>query len=1043
MNTKLFCGAALVSLLSAVPALAQSADSGDIVVTGSRIGRSTFTSPNPVTVIGSAEIAKLGQVNIAETIKTIPQNVASISETNTGLSGPTSAYNVGAQVANLRGLNPTNGVRTLTLVDTKRFVPSTTGGAVDLNLIPSLLVKSVETVTGGASAAYGTDALAGVVNVLLDHKLQGFKFQIDSGQTFAGDGADTHMAAAAGFDLFGGRAHTIAGAEYQNTAKVGDCVYVRDWCAKSADTFLNEQFLTNGQPHYVRGINGAYTNYNTTLTLRGSTSGVRVNPTALRNLTFSADGKRVIDFDPGVYTQALGFNDRQGGTCTLDCSPWSEVQLRPEIKRGAFYSHTDFDITKSLKGHFEASYGFRKSDINGLSLGPNSTTVIFADNPYLQGVTYFDRTTNTTRLLTDLLAANSTFTAPTSTQPVTGGVPGGIAFAPGIPSPAIFSAKHFRNVPGGRSGTSTDMDTYRFEGGLEGDFFIKDWKWDAYYQYGKTQQDVVVRNLRVNSFFTYAIDAVRDPVTGNIVCRATLPGPANTFTPPGTFQRWNDPNAAGCVPLNMTGTNTESAAAVAYAYRNSTEHLDYDQQVLAGNLHGDLFEGWAGPISMALGAEYRKESGDTVHNKLPFNGEFSTVAFGADFGGDLEIKEGYLELSAPLAKDLPFAKSIELDGAYRRTGQTNTDHITGKSKDLDVETFKLSGTWDINDIVRLRGTRSQDIRAAGFNDLYYTQGTIPPGPPSGTAINPWIAVPNTNDSAAVTYPPNFALDPEVGFTNTAGFVLQPKGFLDGLRFSADYYDIKILKAIAILTTQQVVDACFTANVGCQNITSVTGATFDTLPAAQRQDIGSIARGSQNVGSFRTSGWDVELGYTSPLDRFEKHLTGDLSIRTIATFVDRMVVNLGNGAGNVDYVGQTGGSAFGGFTAPPRYQLANFFTYDVGGFSATIDTKYIPKSIYDIRRLTGVPNTNNNSINDNSVDSKFYVGLSLSQKFFQTSTHSAEAFLSIRNLFNVDPPNAASDIGGTSGRVSGIGAPTNPVYYDTLGAAWRAGLRLAF
>src|SRR5690606_38244260 len=144
----------------------------------SRIARSTFDTSTPVTVIGADTIAALGQVNLGETIQTLPQNVATVSDTNVGLAANTAQVNIGAQIANLRGLNPRNGVRTLPLVDTRRHVPSTTGGGVDMNLIPSIMVQSVETVTGGASAAYGTDALVGVVNIILDKQLEGIKAQI-------------------------------------------------------------------------------------------------------------------------------------------------------------------------------------------------------------------------------------------------------------------------------------------------------------------------------------------------------------------------------------------------------------------------------------------------------------------------------------------------------------------------------------------------------------------------------------------------------------------------------------------------------------------------------------------------------------------------------------------------------------------------------------------------------------------------------------------------------------------------------------------------
>ena len=145
-------------------------------------------------------------------MRTLPQNTPFFTETNVGIGN----FNVGAQLANLRGLNPFFGTRTLTLIDTRRVVPTTEGGAVDLTLIPSMLVERTEVVTGGASAQYGSDAIAGVVNVILDKDLEGFKAQIDYGQTAEGDGGDTHASFAWG-TAFGddGRGHVIAGLEYQ------------------------------------------------------------------------------------------------------------------------------------------------------------------------------------------------------------------------------------------------------------------------------------------------------------------------------------------------------------------------------------------------------------------------------------------------------------------------------------------------------------------------------------------------------------------------------------------------------------------------------------------------------------------------------------------------------------------------------------------------------------------------------------------------------------------------------------------------------------
>src|SRR5690606_20277462 len=137
-------------------------------------------SPQPLSVIDAEQIETLGLVNVGDVVRTLPQNTAFFTETNVGLGN----FSFRAQLANLHRLNPLFGDRTPTLVDTKRVVPNSEGGAVDLTLIPSMLVGRTEVVTGGASAAYGSDAIAGVVNVILDTDLEGFRAQLDYGQTF-------------------------------------------------------------------------------------------------------------------------------------------------------------------------------------------------------------------------------------------------------------------------------------------------------------------------------------------------------------------------------------------------------------------------------------------------------------------------------------------------------------------------------------------------------------------------------------------------------------------------------------------------------------------------------------------------------------------------------------------------------------------------------------------------------------------------------------------------------------------------------------------
>ncbi len=1071
---------AMATLLPATQAWAQEAEVSPamegatqdeaIVVTGSRIARTTFDTSTPVTVIGADTIAALGQVNLGETIQLLPQNVSTVSDTNVGIATNSAQTNIGAQIANLRGLNPANGVRTLTLIDGRRHVPSTTGGGVDMNLIPSILVQSVETVTGGASAAYGTDALAGVVNIILDKRLQGIKAQIDYGETFRSDGTSFHAALAGGTGFAGGRGHIVVAGEYQDNGDVGDCVYVREWCARSPDTFINEQWnkpgtANFGQPHYIRGDNGSVSNSSRTGVLRGNTSG-RFNDVALKNITFTPDGTQAIDFEPGNYTQANGLADRQGGDCPIDCSQWSGLQLRPEVERWSTFLHADYEVSDSVKAVFEASYAARKSNVKGLSQGPGSGNPIRGDNFYLQNVTWLDRNTGEVIPFTDLIDSTRTgpFGVGGSSATATN-----VSQAPGVDNLPLFIGRNMNGTPGARSHYFTDLTSWRVMAGLEGELgILGGWKWDAYYQYGKTEQTLEISGLRINEFFSAAIDAVEDPNNpGQPICRGLLDGPPNSATPSGFFQHYNLPYAEGCVPLSLIGEGYDPAA-IAYAYRTAREDFSYQQHVVALNLSGNLFEGWAGPIALALGGEYRFEKGEAIHNKMPFNIPFNVNAFGNDYAGDLKILEGYVEANVPLLRDLPLINYLELNGAFRRTQQTNTSGTTGQSKDLGFNTWKLSGNWEVTDWLRLRATRSRDVRAASFVDLYYNLGRTNFGPTAGRANNPWATGNTTgvDDWAEILYPPNFELNPEVGDTFTAGVVLQPGGPFEGLRLSVDYYDIQIKDAIVVLTAQETVNACYVAELACDAIftgLNGEGQSFAELSDAQRTALGqlvlqgsgevgagfdSIRRGNANVGKFSTSGWDIEAVYRLPLDKLGDTMPGVLTLRGLATITNEMVVDLlGTGATETDYINQTGGTAFGGFAAPPEYVLTGYLTYDVGGFSITGDVKHIPEGIYDIRRCDVSRNecaaSDVNSINDNYVEARTYFGLSTSYEFELAGTSTAEVFLSVRNLFDTDPPPTVSTNSGNDGPVMGGGGPTNPVYYDTIGARWRAGMRVKF
>ena len=244
-SATLACGvlaAAVAGQLRAQPqAEGGSAGLEEIFVTGSRISRQGFDAPTPVTSIDSDYLLDLGYVNVGAAVQQLPINKASLTPETNGFG----SFNVGAQIVNLRALGAN---RTLTLVDGRRHIASTDTNNVDLNLIPPLLLERTEVVTGGASAAYGSDALAGVVNVILDKNLEGLKFQADYYESTEGDGESMHLSAAGGLDLFGGRAHLIIGGEYEDAEGVDSCFLTRDWCSPLPGVIVNSASATNGQP---------------------------------------------------------------------------------------------------------------------------------------------------------------------------------------------------------------------------------------------------------------------------------------------------------------------------------------------------------------------------------------------------------------------------------------------------------------------------------------------------------------------------------------------------------------------------------------------------------------------------------------------------------------------------------------------------------------------------------------------------------------------------------------------------------------------------
>ena len=287
----------------------------------------------------------LGFVNVGAAVQQLPTNKASLTPETNGFG----SFNVGAQIANLRALG---AARTLTLVDGRRHIASTDTGNVDLNLIPPLLLDRTEIVTGGASAAYGSDAVAGVINVILDKDLEGVRWQADVYQSAEGDGTSRHVSAGGGTPLFGGRGHLIIGGEYEDAEGVDSCVLTRDWCRNLPGIVTNSTtpgIAIPGAPRNIITEDVVLGNMTSAGMIVG---GATPLPTTSRlyGIQFDAGGNP-IPFNYGAPRESQFVIGGDG------FSRYETTNPRTPVERASIYTHLRFDLSDATTLFFETSFG--------------------------------------------------------------------------------------------------------------------------------------------------------------------------------------------------------------------------------------------------------------------------------------------------------------------------------------------------------------------------------------------------------------------------------------------------------------------------------------------------------------------------------------------------------------------------------------------------------------------------------------------------------------------------------------------------------------
>ena len=895
----------------------------EIVVTGSRIARSGFAAPTPVTTIGRERLNEVAASNIGDVLAQLPSFRAS---SGPGTTQTTPGNTLGARILELRGIGP---ARTLVLVNGRRFVPTTAQGTVDANYIPAILVERAEVVTGGASAAYGSDAVAGVVNFILDTKLQGIRGEAQAGISERGDDQTIFASLAAGTSFGGDRGHIVIGGEYEDNKGIGECYTARSICAQEWSLLGNTPAGKGGLPA-LNILSDIHTGSMTP-------GGLITSAGPLKNIQFGPDGTPM-PFVPGALQGLF----QQGGSGHGQNAFISGLLLKIPVERFSAYGQANYELTDSIKASVEASYGEVSAYTVTAQLRDTGTLIgpIKVDNPYLPQ-----------SIVNTMISNNMT------------------QFTMGR------SGLDIGNAQGPSKSTA-----FRIVGALEGQI-SSSWKWDAYYQYGHSTYSQRMGNNLIRANLTRAVDAVRAP-GGAIVCRSTLTAPTN-----------------GCVPLNLIGENQFSAAAKAYVTGTSTLDLDITQQVAALNVQGDVVDLWAGPLSVAIGAEYRRDEVKGEVDALSQTGAFYVSNFAAS-NGKVNVKEAYVEATLPLLRDSAFARNLELNGAARRTDYSTSGAVT---------TWKAGLVYEPIPEIRFRATRSRDIRAPNVNELFgsvtrsFSSFTDPDPKGGGQSLIEIVSGANTE------------LKAEKADTFTAGVVLRPDfGFLRGFNLSLDYYDIKVDQAIGQVGAQTIANRCL-------------GGATEYCPLITRNSAGAVTLINdrlQNLNGLKTRGLDIEAAYRTSL-------ADDLSldVRMLATKVFHLITL--DSAGETDRAGQTG---FRASTTPgvPDWIVDGLMTVKYQNFTVSGHGRYIPKGKFNVDYVgpedDGYSPTLANSINTNRVAGRFYADLTMSMKV-DTGATDMEFFMSVKNLFDKDPPIAPSAVG-----------ITNQVLFDQVGRAYRVGVR---
>ncbi|WP_336962546.1 TonB-dependent receptor plug domain-containing protein [Sphingobium aquiterrae] len=876
-----------------------SASTEDIIVTGSRIIANGYQAPTPVTVVSATELLKKAPESIAAGLTKLPQFAATAgANVTSSQAGTPSAGNY----LNLRRLG---AIETLLLLDGQRLPPTSFDGTTDSNIIPQALVQRVDVVTGGASAAYGSDAVAGVVNFVLDTKFEGLKGVVQTGISSRHDNHQEKFSLAGGTSLMDNRLHLEASVDYffqpgipNNGERPYGGNYTGGWVdvganpAGSAANPNNRPAGTAENPFTpmfnVRLANGTYG----TLINSGRNAAGQTVPFSLNLYTFDPNGG-FHKADLGTPTGTPNFN--VGGA---DTAVTFGTTLTSKLRTKQAFGRADYDFGSGIEGFVQGSYTDSDTRYVTVAAGTQFQSFqIFSDNAFL----------------------------PTAVRDA--------MIAQGVNS-FVGSRVEADQTP---KVAYTNNKALTILAGLKGK--LSTFNWNINYSHGESELNTRHTGNFLQGNWFAALDAVRDP-SGKIVCRITL-------TNPGLQD--------GCVPWNLFGNGSPSKESYAYFERESTFRVKNQQDDIAASLTGALFDLPAGPVNIALGGEWRRQSLNQTSNNdpskpidltglrtyaNPYNLTFNSTNVGPA-SGKQTVKEGFVEIAVPILHDTPFFQAFDLNGAARYTDYS----VSG-----GIWAWKGGLSWTPVNQLRFRATYSQDIRAPTLYELFAgvssTRGTF-------NDVHT-----NTNTNTITLTQGNPDLKAETARTLTLGAIWQPE-FLPGFSVSLDYYHIKIKDQITRLSTTDLSQRCEDSG-GTDVLCSFINRPF---PFANRTPANfpiNISQVPFNQASLTTHGFDYEINYRLDLGRMLSDDPARLDLRLIGNYTPKLTSKSGPTSTPVENAGVAGAGV-------PRHKLTASVDYTDGPFNFGIDMRYIgtlhytlvPTQFYTNNRIAPVAYLNAN------------------------------------------------------------------------------------